>query len=301
MDSTGRRDRLLQLLRRRADWTSEDLARELRVSRRTVLRDIEHLRNRGFEITGMAGPGGGIHLEASSVMLSSHLDADEVVALLLSVAVARATTRIPFAAGAERALAKIEAALPAPRVAELQRFMQRVLIGDPAAEPAEGVGALDSRLIATFEEAFTAQLQLSFTYVDAHGRRTRRRVEPHGLLVRAPLWYLIAWDVRREAARLFRADRIRRPATTSVRFLPRPHELVTGVCPDARPAAPVSDSGFLEHRPAPRSASPRRQPVNLGSWADVGKRALRITPSMSAASAPLAGLVSVDALSNRWT
>jgi predicted DNA-binding transcriptional regulator YafY len=232
-----RRDRLVQLLRQRADWTSTALARELRVSRRTVLRDVEQLRNRGFEITGMAGPGGGLHLDASSVMLTSQLDADEVVALLLSVAVARATTRIPFAAGADRALAKIEAALPAARVDELQRFMQRVLIGEPASAPGGAPRALDSRLVGTFEAAFTAQLLLAFTYTDGSGRRTRRRVEPHGLLVRAPLWYLIAWDPERDAARLFRADRITRPAVTTTRFLPRPHELVTGVCPDARPTA----------------------------------------------------------------
>ena len=231
-----RRDRLAQLLRQRTDWTSAALARELRVSRRTVLRDVEQLRNRGFDIAGMAGPGGGLHLDASSVMLTSHLDADEVVALLLSVAVARATTQIPFAAAADRALAKIQVALPAPRVGELQLFMQRVLIGEPAFE-SSAAGALDPRLITTFEEAFTAQLLLAFTYTDGGGRRTRRRVEPHGLLVRAPLWYLIAWDPRRDAARLFRADRITRPAVTTTRFLPRPHELVTGVCPDARPTA----------------------------------------------------------------
>jgi predicted DNA-binding transcriptional regulator YafY len=236
VDTVERRDRLVQLLRRRADWTSDGLARELRASRRTVLRDIEHLRNRGFEITGMSGPGGGIHLEATSVMITSRLRADEVVALLLSVAVARATTRVPFAAGAVGALAKIEASLPAPRVGELQRFMQRVLIGDPAHEPTDVGDALDPRLVATFEEAFTGNVLLSFTYVDVHSRRSRRRVEPHGLLIRAPLWYVIAWDPQRDGPRLFRADRISRPAVTSRGFLPRPHELVTGVCPDARPA-----------------------------------------------------------------
>ena len=247
VDTVDRRDRLVQLLRRRADWTSDRLARELRASRRTVLRDIEHLRNRGFEITGMSGPGGGVHLEATSVMITSRLGADEVVALLLSVAVARATTRVPFATGAERALAKIEASLPAPRVDELQRFMQRVMIGDPARESADVGGVLDPRLIGTFEAAFTANVLLSFTYVDARSRRSRRRVEPHGLLVRAPLWYVIAWDPQRDGPRLFRADRISRPAATSRGFLPRPHELVTGVCPDARPAGDARRPGLADH------------------------------------------------------
>jgi predicted DNA-binding transcriptional regulator YafY len=235
VDSVERRDRLLRLLRRRGDWTTHVLARELGVSRRTVLRDLNHLRDRGFDITGMAGPGGGVHLEATSVMITSHLAIDEVVALLLSVAISRATTQIPFSGGADRALAKIEAALPARRVTELQRFMQRVLIGDPSAEPQGDTAPIDPRLMAEFEAAFTANRLLSFSYVDRAGRRTRRRIEPHGLLVRTPLWYVIAWDPRRDGPRLFRAERMRRPAAIAETFQPRPHELVTGVCPDARP------------------------------------------------------------------
>jgi predicted DNA-binding transcriptional regulator YafY len=234
MDSVARRDTLLMLLRRRGDWTLADLAHELGASRRTILRDVNRLRDRGFEISGMSGPGGGVHLEATSVMITSHLDTDEVVALILSVAVSRATTWIPFADAAERALAKIEAALPKQRVGELQRFMQRVLIGDSARGSDSATTAIDPGMVTTFEEAFTTSRLLAFTYVDRDGRRTRRRVEPHGLLVRPPLWYVIAWDPRRDAPRLFRADRIRRPSITEQTFHPRPHELVTRICPDAR-------------------------------------------------------------------
>jgi predicted DNA-binding transcriptional regulator YafY len=233
MSSLARRDALLMLLRRRGNWTVADLAHELDVSRRTVLRDVNHLRDRGFDISGMSGPGGGVHLEATSVMITSHLETDEVVALILSVAISRATTWIPFADGAERALAKIEAALPKARVSELQRFMQRVLIGD-SADPGTTATAIDPGMVTAFEQAFTTSRLLAFSYVDREGRRTRRRVEPHGLLVRAPLWYVIAWDPRRNAPRLFRADRIRRPSITGEAFLPRPHELVTRICPDAR-------------------------------------------------------------------
>jgi predicted DNA-binding transcriptional regulator YafY len=234
VDSLERRDVLLRLLRRRGDWTIDDLAYELDVSRRTILRDLSHLRERGFDISGMSGPGGGVHLEATSVLITSHLDTDEVVALILSVAVARATTRIPFADGAERALSKIEAALPRQRVGELQKFMQRVLIGDPSPSPPLDVRRIDPALVVTFERAFSSSRLLTFNYADRQGRRSRRHVEPHGLLVRAPLWYVIAWDLQRQAPRLFRADRMRRPSVSDETFLPRPHALVTRVCPDAR-------------------------------------------------------------------
>jgi DeoR/GlpR family transcriptional regulator of sugar metabolism len=51
MSSLERRETLVQLLRRRGDWTIDDLAYELGVSRRTILRDVNHLRERGFEIS----------------------------------------------------------------------------------------------------------------------------------------------------------------------------------------------------------------------------------------------------------
>jgi predicted DNA-binding transcriptional regulator YafY len=230
-----RHDRLVRLLRGRADWTTAALACELGISRRTVLRDLDALRGAGFELHSFSGPGGGVRLNPSSVMVTSRLRTAEVIALIVSVEMARATTAVPFAAGADRALAKIEEALPPVRVAELRALRERILVGEPsrgAAPPVE----IDPDLVAAFETAATDGRLLAFTYHDASGRTTNRLVEPHGLLVRQPWWYLIGWDRGRNAARLLRADRIRNPAMTDHRFTARPNDFVTGVCPDAAPA-----------------------------------------------------------------
>ncbi len=237
MSTSERHDELLAMMRRRADWRVEDLAAGLAVSKRTVMRDLARLRDRGFDISSMSGPGGGVHLEPTSVMVTSHLAGDEVVALILSVAISQATPYMPFAAGAERALAKIQAALPRRRVEELQRFMQRVLVGEPAPRSAHrDAHRIHKDLVSRFEEAFTTNRMLGFGYTDRDGATTQRRVEPHGLLLRAPLWYIISWDPEKEAARLFRADRIAKPRVLEATFAPRPHDLVVGVCPDGLPA-----------------------------------------------------------------
>ena len=68
----------------------------------------------------------------------------------------------------------------------------------------------------------------------ARAGTTRRLLEPHGLLVRPPLWYVIAWDRDRHALRLFRADGISRSEVTDRTFARRPNDLVTGVCLDGR-------------------------------------------------------------------
>src|SRR2546428_5472666 len=223
------------MLRRRAGWTVDALADEVGASRRTALRDMNALRDRGFDISGMTGPGGGVRLEPTSVLISSNLLTDELVALVLTAATSRATTSIPFAAGADRALEKLEAALPPQRSSELQAFMPRIVIGDPATDLTETPGPVDPRFLSLLEQAFTRCLVLRFTYTDRHGNRTRRQIEPHGLLVRVPYWYAIAWDRAKNEPRLFRADRVRRPLPTEVPFIPRPRDLVTGLCPDARP------------------------------------------------------------------
>jgi predicted DNA-binding transcriptional regulator YafY len=199
-----------------------------------VLRDLGGLREAGFELTTFSGPGGGVRLNPTSVMITSQLRASEVIALIVSAEIARAAKTVPFAAGTEHALAKIEQALPAARAAELRTLRERVLVGDPPkdARPA----AIDPALVEAFETAFTTTRLLAFTYRDHQGRATERQVEPHGLLVRQPLWYVIAWDTGKNAPRLFRADRISAPAISDHTFTARPSELVTGICPDARPA-----------------------------------------------------------------
>jgi len=235
MRTTDRHDQLLRLLRRRADWTAAGLARQLGVSRRTVLRDFGALREAGFDLATFSGPGGGVRLNPASIMITSQLRASEVVALIVSAEIARAANTVPFAAGAEQALVKIEAALPASRADELRTLRERILVGDPSrdARPA----AIDPALVEAFETAFTTARLLAFTYRDHQGRAAERQVEPHGLLVRPPRWYVLAWDTAKNAPRLFRADRISTPAVLGHTFVPRPGDLVTGVCPDARPAA----------------------------------------------------------------
>ncbi len=235
MRTLTRRDHMVRMLRRRSSWTVAELARDLDASRRTVLRDIGALREAGFDLDTMPGPGGGVRLNPTSVMITSQLRADEVVALIISTEIARAARIVPFAAGSEPAIDKIEQALPPARASELRALRERILVGGPSRETRPG--SIDPMLVESFERAFTGARLLSFAYVDEHGQRTTRRVEPHGLLVRPPLWYVLAWDGERHGPRLFRADRISTPEVTEERFTPRPYKLVHAVCPDAAPAS----------------------------------------------------------------
>lgn len=64
--------------------------------------------------------------------------------------------------------------------------------------------------------------RLRFGYRDHEGNVSRRVVEPHRLVCTERRWYLVAWDVDREAWRTFRADRIEPRPPHGPRFTPRP-------------------------------------------------------------------------------
>jgi predicted DNA-binding transcriptional regulator YafY len=229
---------LLRVLRLRGQVTVPALARELGVSERTIFRDLKAIRARGFSVDGSAGRGGGVALDADSMLLSAQLGTSELVALLLSAAVARATPWMPFASKADQAIAKLESVLPAGRVRELRRVLARILIGRPATDTIlSNIRPVAPELLEVFERAFTLGLMLSFSYCDGNNRVSERQVEPQAMLVRAPLWYILAWDSEKGALRLFRMDRIRGPRVLEdMPFARRSVHTLNPIRGQARPA-----------------------------------------------------------------
>lgn len=212
MNTRPRQDAIIRTLRRTATATVDELALEVGVSRRTLLRDISALRDQGFVIHSECGPGGGLQLEPQSVQTASKLSVVEVFALLISVATMRSARTFPFSDLADSALAKIELALPSERVRELRSLLECLHVGRLSPlQDISGAGVVEPTVLPAFELAFLQQRLLRFTYQDAKGARTDREVEPQAMLILPPLWYLVAWDPTRSDFRHFRMDRISNP------------------------------------------------------------------------------------------
>jgi predicted DNA-binding transcriptional regulator YafY len=207
-----RHDSLIRHLRRTGSATVGDLAQDLGVSRRTILRDIGALRDQGFVLHTDPGRGGGVQLDPTSVQTTPRLTVPEVFALLISVAAMRAVGGLPFAGLADAGLAKIERALPPDRLRDLRRFLECLHIGPLSPQQdLSDMSAIDPALLPAFEAAFLRQLPLRFSYRDAKGHETARQVEPQAMLILPPLWYLVAFDPARDGFRHFRMDRISAP------------------------------------------------------------------------------------------
>ena len=203
---------LADLLRGREGTTVAMLADELQVSERTVLRDLSTLRRRGLPISGDVGRGGGVRLEGERGVAAVHLNLAEVVSLWLAATLSRGASELPWGEAARSGLAKLLASLPQPKARELRTLCRRVIVGPPASECVRGtLGEAPKELLHLFEEAFTRGVGIAFNYVDRNGRLSGRRVEPHGLLVQSPVWYVLARDFDKSEPRMFRMDRIARP------------------------------------------------------------------------------------------
>ena len=79
MHSAERLLKLLGLLEGRIDWTAEELARRLEVTPRTVRRDVTRLRDLGYPVAAVAGPGGGYRLGAGGKLPPLLLDDEEAL------------------------------------------------------------------------------------------------------------------------------------------------------------------------------------------------------------------------------
>lgn len=72
-----------------------------------------------------------------------------------------------------------------------------------------GPAAEQGERVALLSEALQARRLIAFEYRGIHrDQRTRREVEPYGVIYQGGAWYLVAYDPGRDGMRLFRLDRM---------------------------------------------------------------------------------------------
>lgn len=206
-------ERLRELLMASDRTTVIELAASMGVSVRTMRRDLAYLRERGLDIEGEAGSGGGIRLRRDRGVTAVHMTFDEIIALWTAASLMRRASALPWSGAAKSALEKLLASVPSQRAKELRGLLRRVMIGPPASDRvAQSARASDTELLPCVEDALRRRYAISFDYEDREGRRSRRITEPHGLLIQPPVWYILAFDVEKSEPRMFRMDRISRVA-----------------------------------------------------------------------------------------
>lgn len=177
---------LLLLLQARGGQTAEALARELEVSVRTVLRDVDALSASGVPIYAERGPGGGIRLVEGYRTRLTGMTADEAEALFLS-GLSGPAAELGLGTVVAAAQLKVMAALPAELRSRASRLVERFhLDAGPWFQGTEPVPHL-----ATVAEAVWAARVLEMEY-RRDDETVTRVLEPIGIVLKAGIWYLVA-------------------------------------------------------------------------------------------------------------
>lgn len=233
---------LLGLLQQRRVWTGPELAERLRVTSRTIRRDIERLRALGYPVYAGQGVGGGYRLGAGQDLPPLLLDDEEAIATAVSLLVGAGGASTGDAA--LRALTKIDRVLPTRLRQEV-----RTLAGSVESF-GSGRPPVDAEALMTLARTCRDEVEAGFDYPAAAGSQ-RRRVEPYRLVASDRRWYLLAYDLDRDDWRTFRVDRMTAVTARTWRFRPRPAPAAAtyvqeGVASRAYPHS----ARFLVHAPA---------------------------------------------------
>ncbi|MFE9563684.1 helix-turn-helix transcriptional regulator [Streptomyces sp. NPDC006487] len=191
-----RADRLVSLvllLRQRGRLTADTLARELEVSTRTVLRDIEALSAAGVPVYAERGRHGGFALSPGFRTELTGLNHEEALALLAAGS-GRGEQVFGLGSALASAMRKVVDALPESHRATASDAAQRFLV-DPEAD------LLSRRLVAE-EVPGTTMIEVRRAVLAGHKLRIRyaatgeppqwRTVDPIGLVTVRDRGYLLA-------------------------------------------------------------------------------------------------------------
>lgn len=239
MDRRERLEVLLRMVRDRPGITADALASQLRISTRSIFRDVAYLRERGHPIESSRGRGGGLRVHPRYGLGRVVLADDEGLGVLLSLAVAERLGLPMFASRLATARRKLIDAFPASDKTRLAPLRARVLVG-PAASTrvAKSYGVPNSSATAALQSAFINQRVVTCVYVKEGGIETTRRVEPHAILLNWPAWYLMGIDQGAAQVRTFRLDRFVTVREEQDTFRPRPQAIIRSI------------EGFMPDEPA---------------------------------------------------
>lgn len=202
----------------------KDIAAELGVSVRTLSRDVAILRERGLPIEADRGRGGGVRLHWSWGIGRMALSYREAVDLLVSLAIVEQMKSPILMANLAPVRRKVMASFSPADRSRVQKLKSRILIGRTASvDVQENYAPPQAGPIERFHEAFLLMKVAEIDYRDDKGTRTRRRIEPHFLLLNYPIWYALCWDRLRNDIRTFRCDRMRSVSLVEETFRMRPY------------------------------------------------------------------------------
>lgn len=225
-DRLRRLELLAAQLKHEGFCTTKELAEAHQVSERTIARDLQLMRDQqGLPIDTDRGRGGGVRMSRNWGVGRLNLSYAEAVDLLISIAVAEQMHSPLFLANLGSVRRQLIASFSADKRERVDRLKSRILIGLTASTTVQGtIEAADGRTVQKLHQGFLEQTSIVIRYQDEGGKITKREIEAHYLLLKYPIWYVLAFDKLRDEPRTFRCDRILSADLTGTRFKVLPND-----------------------------------------------------------------------------
>lgn len=197
---------LIMLLQSQRRWKAAELARELDVSERTVLRYMSMIEEMGIPIYSERGPYGGFSLVRGYRLPPLLFTAEEATVLYMGANLVRELWGQTYHEAVTAVTAKLDNVLPDELRQEVATVRQSLLVS--------GLTARDNRplepTIHLLRQCIGEHRCVELDYRGHSGQETGRQVEPYALALYGGLWYLVAFCRLRGELRTFRVDRVRK-------------------------------------------------------------------------------------------
>ncbi|MBM6508195.1 MULTISPECIES: helix-turn-helix transcriptional regulator [Staphylococcus] len=122
MNKLERQNRLIQEIQQSNKITASELAKRFKVSKRTILRDIDDLENQGVQIHASHGSQGGYKIQESQSKIALTLTDAQLSALFLTLNESQSYSTLPYAKEIQ-AILKQCLSLPQTRIRKLLKKM----------------------------------------------------------------------------------------------------------------------------------------------------------------------------------
>lgn len=207
---------LIFLLQKRPGWKAAELAAELGVSPRTVLRYMDMLDELGIPLYSERGPNGGFSLVRGYKLPPLLFSAEEATVLYMGANLVREVWGQTYANAVTSVTAKLDNVLPDDLRTEVAAAQENMVV----------LAGLTQRDVRPWEQTIHVLRRCigerRCVQIVYHGRsraeETARTVEPYALALLWGNWYLVGFCRLRREIRTFRLERIREVAALDERF-----------------------------------------------------------------------------------
>ncbi|MCD8915723.1 MULTISPECIES: helix-turn-helix transcriptional regulator [Staphylococcus] len=187
MNKIERQNKLVQAIETNDQLTASQLAKTLKVSKRTILRDIQDLEQQGVQIIAKQGMLGGYRIQQSHAPITLELTEDQMLALFMTLNESQSYSQLPYKKEIEQLIKKC-LNQPATHIRRILKRMDRYIKFESNPNPT---------LPQTFSDLliYCAERNVMLVEYEMNQQTFTENVIFIGLVCRHAEWRVVTFDI----------------------------------------------------------------------------------------------------------